>query len=132
MILMILLVFLVLTVSANCFTFSYRMNGINRTLLNTPISYFEIAIPLVQETDNINLYFDKNLLESNLNSYYSKQLEKYSNDYEIKYLYFNQSDHSASMSDYSNAVTIKIKSHMYLSFYYEQSMDFSIRRANGN
>ena len=45
------------------FTVTYRVNGINRTLYNIPIAIFETSIPLAQETDEPEIYYDANILD---------------------------------------------------------------------
>ena len=54
--------------SLQFFTFTYRINGINRIVYNIPISIFEAAIPLVQDSNAPKMYFDKQYLSSELTS----------------------------------------------------------------
>ena len=49
--------------SLHFFTVTYRLNGINRSLYNIPISIFESSIPLLQDTESFEPYYDKDKLE---------------------------------------------------------------------
>ena len=63
--------------SLNFFTITYRVNGLNRLIHNIPISIFETSIPLIDESNEITLYYDKGLLEGKLTSYFDKTIYKF-------------------------------------------------------
>ena len=52
--------------SLHLFTVTYRLNGINRSLYNIPISIFESSIPLLDYNQEIGLYYNKEMLKNQL------------------------------------------------------------------
>ena len=63
--------------SLQFFSFTYRINGINRAVYNIPISIFEASIPLVQDVEKPKIYFDQDYLETYLTSYFDKVIYRY-------------------------------------------------------
>ena len=114
-------------VSFNFFTVSYKLNGINRTLLFTPTSLFEINIPLINDNDDFELYFDKTSLENDLTYYYDTHLSRYTSEYDINFHYINIEDESMCVSEFCKAVEVTISSEILFGFKYEKTMLFEIR-----
>ena len=90
---------LVVILSFQCFTITYRLNGINRTLLEIPLSIFEVAIPLVREDDETTLYYDKDYLINELTYYFDNKLPFYTDDYDVKYYFSNTGDFKSGIID---------------------------------
>jgi hypothetical protein len=123
----IFLAILLAVVSFNFFTVTYKLNGINRTLLFTPTSIFEVNVPLVDFNENLDLYFDKEKLESDLTSYYDSNLIRYTSEYDISFYYLNIEDKSLCISDFCKAVEVTVNSEILFGFQYEKTMRFEIR-----
>ena len=120
---------LFLTVASfSIFITTHRVNGINRSLYNIPISIFESSIPLAQESDEPIVYYDKEVLESKLTSYFKKELVKYTNRYNVSYYYYEQSDKSVCTSDYCSAVEITVTARITLEMRYQKSASFYIQK----
>lgn len=95
------------------FTLTYRLQSINRVVLNTPISLFEKSIPLINYPEENNLYFDKEALRENLKSYYDENLEKTFKNYTMELYFYNQEDESICVNDKCNAVRVTVKGRFF-------------------
>ena len=126
MILLGLVTALTLFLFAN-FTLTYRLQTINRAIINTPLELFELAIPLVN-IDEENIYFDKIKLEAGILNYYEETIEDQFKSYDVEFYYYNQSNHSICVSDKCNAVEITVSGNYFLNFTYERSINYEIHK----
>ncbi len=114
--------------SLQFFTFTYRINGINRVMFNMPISIFEAAIPLVQNNKEHIIYFDKDYLRLELTSYIDKSIYKYTDRYSLDLYYYDQDDYSICRGDYCNAVEVTLNARITLFDDYSKTMRFYIHK----
>lgn len=114
--------------SLKFFTFTYRINGINRVMFNMPISIFEASIPLVQDTSEPILYFDREYLLNELTSYVDKSIYKYTDRYSLDLYYYDQDDYSICRGDYCNAVEVTLNARITLFDDYSKTMRFYIHK----
>ena len=114
--------------SLQFFTFTYRINGINRVMFNMPISIFEASIPLVQDTSEPILYFDREYLLNELTSYVDKSIYKYTDRYSLDLYYYDQDDYSICRGDYCNAVEVTLNARITLFDDYSKTMRFYIHK----
>lgn len=114
--------------SLNFFTISYRLTGINRLMYNIPISIFETSIPLVQDTTNYSFYYDKEVLETKLTSYFDKSIYRYTDEYSIDYYYYNQSDYSICKTSTCDAIEITLEAKINLLTTYSKTARFYIHK----
>ena len=114
--------------SLRFFTFTYRINGINRVMFNMPISIFEASIPLVQDTSEPILYFDREYLLNELTSYIDKSIYKYTDRYSLDLYYYDQDDYSICRGDYCNAVEVTLNARITLFDDYSKTMRFYIHK----
>lgn len=114
--------------SLQFFTFTYRINGINRVMFNMPISIFEASIPLAQDTSEPILYFDREYLLSELTSYVDKSIYKYTDRYSLDLYYYDQDDYSICRGDYCNAVEVTLNARITLFDDYSKTMRFYIHK----
>lgn len=114
--------------SLQFFTFTYRINGINRVMFNMPISIFEASIPLVQDTNEPILYFDREYLLNELTSYVDKSIYKYTDRYSLDLYYYDQDDYSICRGDYCNAVEVTLNARITLFDDYSKTMRFYIHK----
>ena len=119
--------FLFAIFSFNLFFVNYKVIGINRSINNLPKSIFESSIPLIQETDYVKVYFDKDLLENKLTSYFDKNIKKFTDKYTVEYYYYYQKDESMCVSDECDAVKITLKADLFLFTRYTKSVKFYIQ-----
>lgn len=124
------LVTLCALLSFQLFTITLRLNTINRLIIATPISLFESSVPLVNEDDEIRLYFDKTLLESKLNSYYQENVSPYVHNFTLSFYYYNQEDNSYCVDEYCDAVEVKFTAQVIFTFSYSRTMFYEIKDMN--
>lgn len=125
--LLILLVTLLTIFLFSSFTLTYRLQTINRTIINTPLEIFELSIP-VANIDETNVYFDKAQLENNVLTYYEERLSPYFKSYDVDFYYYNQSNHSICVNDYCNAVEINVSGNYMFNFQYEKTLKYEIHK----
>lgn len=119
---------MIAVMSLQMFTMTYRINGVNRTLFHIPLGIFESAIPLLTPNYDLDIYYDKEVLEQSLTYYFDSNLHKYVNDYTLSYYYYNQEDESICVSDKCTAVEITLKADIFLNIKYQKKARFYIRR----
>ena len=118
---------LVVILSFQCFTITYRLNGINRTLLEIPLSIFEVAIPLVREDDETTLYYDKDYLINELTYYFDNKLPFYTDDYDVKYYFSNTGDSSMCLTNTCSAIEITLDDEIVFFSRYHKTARYEIR-----
>lgn len=121
---------MIMILSVQCFTVTYRINGINRTLLETPTSLFEVSIPIVQDNGEFVPYFDKEKLIKKLTYYYDSKLPEYTSDYQVSYYYTNVGSSSLCLLPRCDAIEITIRAKIIFLSEYNKTMRFEIRRAS--
>lgn len=126
MILLMLVISLIIFLFSS-FTLSYRLQTINRIVINTPVEIFELSIPIVN-IDESNLYFDKKKLETSVLQYYQNNLSDYFKTYDVSFYYYNQSDESICVNDQCNAVEITIDGIYMFNFHYERTINYEIHK----
>ena len=124
----ILLCITIGVLSLQFFTFTYRINGINRVMLNIPISIFESAIPLVQDVDNPKMYFDKQYLMDELTSYMNNSIYRYTDHFSLDLYYYVQQDYSICRSEFCDAVEVTLNARITLFDDYSKTMRFYIHK----
>ena len=119
--------FLVVVLSFNFFMMSYQVNGLNRLVMNAPISLFETAIELMNINEESGPIFNKETLKGNLTSYFDFSLPKYTEDYEVSFYYYNPSDHSVCIDENAKAVEVSISASFIFAYQYQKTMFYEIR-----
>ena len=113
-----------------CFSFfmvSYQINGVNRLVTSTPLSLFETAIVLYNIDEENGPYFDKEILEDNLTSYFDFHMPRYVDGYDISFYYYNITDHSFDLDDECQAVEVTIETTLIMFKHYQKTMFYEIR-----
>lgn len=121
---------MIMVMSVQCFTVTYRINGINRTLIETPTSLFEVSIPIIQDDGEYAAYYDKDKLKTSLTHYYDDKLKEYSSNYHIFYYYTNVGSTSICLLGKCDAIEITIRAKIIFLSEYSKTMRFEIRRAH--
>ena len=119
---------LVVVLSFNFFMMSYQINGINRLVMSAPISLYETAINVFDIDEETGPYFDKEILEENITSYFTFHMPRYTDDYELDFYYYNPSDHSLDMNDEVKAVEVTLEANIVLHYRYQKTMYYEIWR----
>jgi len=109
------------------YSYTYQINGINRTIVATPRAIFETAIPLNVEDEEVTLYYDQDFLKEEYESYLDRELLKYTDSYEVEYYFYNTSN--GGFCDVSNCqgVEIKIEAKVMFSLTYKRTMKYEIK-----
>ena len=124
----IIISFFVVVLSFNFFMMSYQINGINRLVVSAPISLYETAINMFEIDEETGPYFDRETLEDNITSYFAFHMDRYTDDYNLDFYYYIPSDHSIDMSDEPKAVEVTLHTTVALSYHYQKTMYYEIRR----
>ena len=114
--------------SLQFFSFTYRINGINRAVYNIPISIFEASIPLVQDVSDPKIYFDKQYLDNQLTSYFNQVIYRFTDKYSLRYYYYVQDDYSICRTDYCDAVEVTLNARITLFSNYSKTMRFYVHK----
>ena len=120
--------FFVAVLSFNFFIISFQINGVNRLVLGVPISLYETAIVLFDIDEEEPLYFDKEILEDNLTSYFDYSIPRYTNDYALSFYYYNPENMAICLDEKCRAVEVKVQANLALSYHYQKTMYYEIRR----
>ncbi len=112
--------------SLHFFTVTYRLNGINRSLYNIPISIFESSIPLLSNEESFVPYYDKETLEEKLTYYFDNSISRYCHSYSVEFYYYYQEDDSICLSSHCNAVEITLSADVILLTKYHRTARFFI------
>ncbi|MBQ6730566.1 MAG: hypothetical protein IJR08_01490 [Bacilli bacterium] len=121
-----LISFIVVFLSFNFFMVSYQINGVNRLITGAPLSLFETAIVLYDIEEN-GPYFDKEILEDNLTSFFDYHLPRYVSQYSLSFYYYNIENHSINMTDEPKAVEVTFQAELVLDKHYQKTMYYEIR-----
>ena len=119
--------FMVVVLSFNLFMMSYQVNGLNRLVMNAPISLFETAIELMDINKDKGPIFNKDVLERNLTSYFDYSLPHYTEEYEVSFYYYNPSDHSVCIDEKAKAVEVSVSASFIFAYQYQKTMFYEIR-----
>lgn len=126
-----IMMFFVITLTIflfSSFQVSNRLMTINRVVVNTPIQLFETSIITIKYPDEKVLYFNKELLKTNLSKYYDDNLLKVFKNYQMELYYYNQENGSLCLSDQCNAVEVMIKGKYILDMDYLRSIKYEIHK----
>lgn len=124
----IIISFLVVVLSFNFFMMSYQINGINRLVMSAPMSLYETAINVFEIDEETGPYFDKEILEENITSYFTFHMSKYTDNYTLDFYYYNPIDHSLDMSDEVKAIEVTVSANIVLYYHYQKTMYYEIWR----
>ena len=119
--------FLVAFLSFNFFVYSFQINGLNRLVMSMPLSLYETAINMFGIDEEVGPYFDKEILEDNLTSFFSYHIYRYTDSYELNFYYYNIEDHSIDMDEECRAVEVKVTAPIILFQQYSKTMFYEIR-----
>ena len=126
---MIIMFFAVIigVLSLNLFSLNFTIQGLNRAVINTPIELlYTTIIP-----DNTHPVFVNRELELKLTSYYDKELRKYTDNYSVKFYFFNKDDYSYCGGIQCQAVEITVRSSLTFNYKYSRTMYYELMSNNG-
>lgn len=112
----------------NAFTVSFHLSAVNKAIVNTPKEIFETSIVIVNLVDEDNLYFDKELLNKNLLSYYQRVIKNHLTSYTVNQYFYNQNNGSVCTSENCNAVEVSVVGKYSYYFDYSRTLTYEIRK----
>ena len=104
------------------FTLNYSIQGLNRAVVYTPIELMAMDV----SNDSGEISFTIEDIEHHLRDYYEKSVSRYVKDYEVDFYFYNQEDDSICLSNYCDAVEIKIDATLILSYKYHRVMYYEL------
>lgn len=108
--------------SLQFFCLNFSIQGLNRAIISTPISYL---IESIQEVDgDAKFLVDKT--EENLLAYYDKTLTKYVKDYDIEIYFYNTNDNSMCLTSYCDGLEIRVDATILLTYQYHRVMYYEL------
>ena len=114
----------------SCFEASFHLSIVNRAVIYTPIQLFESSIEVINREDEDNLYFNKELLINNLESYYHDNIDEYLSSYTVEEYFYNQTDGSLCVNDKCNAVEVTVKGSYSFFFNYARTITYEIHQGD--
>ena len=112
------------------FNTSYRISGLNKTILNAPRQIFEVAVNYVNESEYVNFSYDKKKLKEEYEAYLNKIVYKYTKNYAVTYYFYNITNKQACYFVACNGVEITFNSDINLFTHYQKVMNYEIRGVN--
>lgn len=106
---------------------SVKYSEVNRVFMSIYKGVFEASTNTIDELGNpIKPYYNKELLNLNLENYFDKNLSKYIKNYEYKIYFFDENKEEICDSNYCRGVNITLKAPINMFYTYEQSQSFTI------
>lgn len=110
------------------FIYIQRITTINRAIVYTPKQLAECSIPFIQEEDEIEIYFNKETLQSYVHEYYQKAIAPFMENYTVSFYYYNLLDHSYCTSDKCQGVEITVDGTVFLAYRFSRTIFYEIHR----
>jgi len=107
----------------NIFTITYRLDGINRTIVSAPMEIFEYSIPVAVFDTTEYLVFDVNKVKRKYVEYLDTVIYQYVNDYDVSFSFYTI--HSDLVSEKYEGVDITFSTKVTL-VNYERTMYYEI------
>ena len=123
-----LLSIILATVVISLFSFTERLNGLNRSFYQTPKNIFECAIPLYNQDDEIYLSYDKEDLKRRHKEYLDATVYKYVTSYEVSYYFYNTENKGVCDLNDCQGVEIFFEAPITSFYTYKNHMFYEIRR----
>lgn len=113
--------------SLQIFTINYKFSVFSKTLLNIPMSIFEMSIPTDRIPTVNRLYYDKKMLQSYVNEYFDDNISDLCGDYQLLYFYFSTDDNLYCKTSYCDGVRITLSAYVFMGIKYENTMSYYIK-----
>lgn len=110
------------------FSFEMKLTGLTRTILNSPKSIFETAIPLVTEDEEFDPYLLKEDVKQKYNAYLDSTVYKYVKNYDVEYYFYNIDNQGTCDIRDCKGVEISFSSNINMFYTYHYKTYFEIKR----
>ena len=108
------------------YTYTFKLSGINRVIITTPLSVFESSIPLIMQDEEIGLYYDQDELKKSYENYLDRELRKYTDSYEVTYYFYNTENGGYCDINNCQGVIINIEAKVMFNMTYKREMKYEI------
>lgn len=127
---MILIYFSILLASCSysLFNYSFKLNGLNRLLINVPKSIFELNTS-TYEYSSYGLYLYKDKLIEDYKTYINEYAYKYVTEYDLSFYFYDPTDGGTCQIYNCDGVEISFKTKIML-FNYSRTMYYEIEKTN--
>lgn len=116
------------TIVISLFSFTVRLNGLNRLITCSPKQIFESAIPLAHQDDKEYLTYDKEKVKEKYNAYLEATIYKYVSSYEVRYYFYNTENKGVCDINDCQGVEIYFEAPITSFYTYKNQMFYEIRR----
>ena len=113
----------VLIFSFQFFSLNFSIQGLNRTVIYTPIELFYPEIV----SDNGEATIEVKAFEAQMMSYYDREIRKYTNDYQVSFYYYNPDNEAMCIRKWCKAVEITVNANLILNYKYHRVMFYEIK-----
>ena len=123
--------FLALIFSIISFSFFYigtSVNSINRAMLYFPIEIIQKAVSIIDIENEEDLYFDKTIMELEVQSYFERTIKKSVISYQSSIIFTNADNTMICMGPNAKCkgVKINLEAELFFDIHYEKTMFYSI------
>ena len=118
--------------SFQMFSISYKANGVNKTLVYFPIELVKNSVTITNYHNDGFVYFNQEKFISYSNTYFDENISKYTNDYEIEYLFLDIDKEGICTTSKCQCVKISVFASFSFDFVYSKSMIYSIGESYGS
>jgi len=108
------------------FSLAYQISGINRTFLLLPKGIIEMSVVVIADEEGYAPYYDEKYLEEKTIDYFTINLEKYVEEFQMAFSYFQHHLDSSSHLGKNDGVVIGLKAYMIFGFEYQNALSFVI------
>ena len=108
--------------SLQLFVINFKIQGLNRAVICTPIEIFYRDV----YANDLEANFTVEQIEEHLREYYDVALKKYVDDYEVNFYFYNKEDYSMCLDSYCDGVEISVDAELNLSYKYHRVMYYEL------
>ncbi len=111
------------------FLIQIQYETIERIVSTIPLGLIEKSVFIIDNSDTIEGYFDKNSLKNNVNNYLKFNLKNKVSRYQISFFYYTVNENNEikiDLNDYPKNVQIHFKTKYFFNLNLEKYLTFSI------
>ena len=111
------------------FLIQIQYETIERIVSTIPLGLIEKSVFIIDNSDTIEGYFDKNSLKNNVNNYLKFNLKNKVSRYQISFFYYRVNENNEikiDLNDYPKNVQIHFKTKYFFNLNLEKYLTFSI------
>ena len=111
------------------FLIQIQYETIERIVSTIPLGLIEKSVFIIDNSDTIEGYFDKNSLKNNVNNYLKFNLKNKVSKYQISFFYYTVNENNEikiDLNDYPKNVQIHFKTKYFFNLNLEKYLTFSI------